>query len=161
MLALTYFEGKSKKIIQEYKYSGIQELGSLIAQMLYEHCTIPESDVITYVPLHIHKQKKRGFNQSKLIAEQLALLLNIPCVELLVRTEESAIQAQIKGKTERLSNAADLYTLNPKNEHSNKKIKLLIIDDVCTTGATLGACGKVLAQAGFTNLTALVVAHGR
>lgn len=161
MFALTYFEGKSKKIIQEYKYSGIQELGSLIGQMLYEHCAIPESDLVTYVPLHVHKLKKRGFNQSKLIAEQLAQLLNIPCAELLLRTEESTIQAHIKEKAERLSNAADLYTLNPKNEHYDKKMKLLIIDDVCTTGATLGACGKVLAQAGFTNLTALVVAHGR
>lgn len=158
--AATHLDKMSRKIITEYKYAGICGLAPLIAQLAYDHCFIPPADIITYVPLHPHKKIKRGFNQAELLAQELSRLLQIPCVELLVRTQEMAPQAQLKEKNQRLQNAAKTYALSEMTSHCAKSKRILIIDDVCTTGATLGACGQVLRTAGYTQLAALVIAHG-
>lgn len=158
--AVTYLDTISRKIITEYKYSGICGLAPLIAQLTYDHCLIPPADIITFVPLHSRKKMKRGFNQAELLAQELSIILQIPCGELLTRTQEMATQAQIKEKNLRLQNATKIYALSATANQCDKNNRILIIDDVCTTGATLGACGQVLSNAGFTQLTALVIAHG-
>ncbi len=158
--AATYLDKVSRQIITEFKYAGICGLAPLIAQLIYEHCYIPTADIITFVPLHSHKKKKRGFNQAELLAQELSRILKIPCVELLIRTQEMSPQAQLKEKNLRLQNTAEIYTLSETATHCTKDKRILIIDDVCTTGATLGACGQVLNNAGFKQLAALVIAHG-
>lgn len=158
--AATYLDKVSRKIITEFKYAGICEVAPLIAQLAYEHCCIPAADIITFVPLHPHKKKKRGFNQAELLAQELSRILQIPCVELLIRTQKMTTQAQLKEKNLRLQNATKIYALSEAATHCARNKRILIIDDVCTTGATLGACGQVLSNAGFTQLTALVIAHG-
>lgn len=160
MYAVTYLDTVSRKIITEFKYAGICGLAPLIAQLTYEHCFIPPADIITFVPLHPHKKMKRGFNQAELLAQELSRILNIPCVELLIRTQEMSPQAQLKEKNLRLQNTAEIYTLSEAATHCTKDKRILIIDDVCTTGATLGACGQVLRTGGFTQLAGLVIAHG-
>lgn len=99
-------------------------------------------DIITSVPIHKEKEKYRGFNQSVLIGEKLCVTLNIPFIDnLLLKRINTNSQSNLN-YYERKRNIIDVFTLNKKYDIKNKKI--LVIDDVFTTGSTLSECAKVL-----------------
>lgn len=102
-------------------------------------------DFITAVPLHKKRYRKRGFNQSQLIAENISKQLKIPYIEALVKVKNNKIQHTLKSK-ERMSNVKNAYKVVDKAILKDKNI--LIIDDIITTGHTLGECCNVLCKGG-------------
>ena len=102
-------------------------------------------DFITSVPLHKKRYRKRGFNQSRLLAENISKQLKTPYIEALVKVKNNKPQHTIKGK-ERMSNVKNAYKVIDKAIIKDKNI--LIIDDIITTGYTLGECCKVLDKGG-------------
>lgn len=151
--------------IHALKYQGVREVGALCAQLLYQCVDIPPIDVIVSVPLHAKRQAERGFNQSQLIATELGRLLHIPVVPLLTRVKYSAPQARIADRQLRLNHLADCFALNPALTAQHKLLcqhasRILLIDDVCTTGTTLYECAKILKQAGAERVHAVTLAHG-
>lgn len=108
--------------------------------------SLPTCDLITSVPLHRSRQRQRGYNQAAEIAKSLAKLLSIPYQELLIRTKATQAQTSTRSKTERAQNLSGAFSL--AHPASNlKNCKVLIVDDVYTTGATLAACAGALATA--------------
>lgn len=164
--AATYFLPPISNLIKAYKYKPYPDLGSWLGEWLYEVVSLPPIDVVTWVPLHSTKLKARGFNQTEKIAKAFARKMQLPCLELCLKTQETAPQATITDKTERLTHLENSFVLapnwqNPDQQNWLKNQKILIVDDVITTGATLSAMAEPLAKAECPTIYGLAVAHGQ
>lgn len=117
--------------------------------------------LIIPVPLHRERLNWRGFNQSEILAEKISLTyqMNIE-TDLLVRTKKTTPQADVEDKEARLLGTKGIFSFNPdfKNKISGRDI--ILIDDICTTGATLNECARILKENGAGKITALVIARG-
>lgn len=99
-------------------------------------------DVVVPVPLHPKKLNLRGYNQSELLARRIALHADLPMTSLLIRTRATQPQVQLD-RENRHANVADAFALDPMRAIAPGK-RILVIDDVRTTGATTNACATVL-----------------
>lgn len=111
------------------------------------------------VPLHRRRLNWRGFNQSELLAKKLADTFQMEMFgDVVERTANTNPQADIKEKEQRLKNLNGIFRIKNKINITGREI--LLIDDVCTTGATLNECAKVLKENGAVKVIGLVVARG-
>jgi len=135
--------------LHQLKYEGNEAIGVLLGEKYGEELSLrfsEEWDLITAVPIHNKKIRKRGYNQSHRIAEGMSNALNIPFEPLLEKSVNRKSQTK-KHRIERFDNVES--TFHMKNPHQNIKDKhILLIDDVLTTGATLQACSQPLQKAG-------------
>ena len=113
-------------------------------------------DFLTAVPISACRRKRRGYNQSELIARSAAERMGLPYRETLVKTEDNREQHRLSGE-ERRRNVRGVYAPVPNQEISGKRI--LLVDDIVTTGATLGECVSVLFQAGAKEVSCAAIAQ--
>lgn len=105
-----------------------------------------DADIIVPIPSSKKSMKERGYNQTELIAKELRFLLGIPYINILVKTKDTKVQKRL-GMRERAENVSGAFTVSSKAPDLKGK-RLLVIDDVCTTGSTLSEAAKVLKEAG-------------
>lgn len=159
--ALLVYDELIKKMIHQYKYNGVRDLGKTFAFWLYQFLPLMEADALTYIPIHKKRLDERGYNQAKIITAELAQLLNKPVLPILKRTVNREKQALSKNAGERAKKAADIFALQgPINDWRQKYPRIMIIDDVITTGATINQAAKLLKEAGFTKVYGVAVTHG-
>ncbi len=129
---------------REYKYIG-EFLGKLIFELIKDRLIHEKFDIIAPVPLHKVKKRIRGFNQSEIIAKAISRYSGIPLIaDLLKRTVYTDTQTKLS-KEERKLNVSEAFTVNKKYDVKDKKI--IIVDDVFTTGSTMNAvCGTLKRQ---------------
>lgn len=159
LISIWEYEGLAKKLIQEIKYQGvtdiIKELISLIDIEIY--CSY-----ITYVPMYLKREKRRGFNQAKLIAKELAKKSSCQVVSLLEKVKDTEEQAKLN-KQERLENVKDSFEFCNKlsllQVNKLSLLQIILVDDVYTTGATMKECCKVLKKAGIEKVWGFVLAR--
>jgi competence protein ComFC len=162
--------GLLKKLITTYKYKFSEELRCVLAgllaaqvQRLYKFFEQNWAEALVVpVPLHSRRLRSRGYNQSELLAYSLLknpILagINWKISNCLKRKIYTVPQVKL-GRAERLVNLKGAFECENFKIINGKKI--ILIDDVCTTGATLSECKKVLIAAGAAKVTALVLAHG-
>lgn len=118
---------------------------------------LKRANVITAVPLHRTRLRERGFNQSAIIAERIAEFSDIHFKELLVRTRNNPPQSSIKNREERHSNVKNAFKLAKHADVKGKRI--ILIDDVVTSGATVNECGRMLERAGAHEVMVLSAAY--
>lgn len=152
------YEGAVVESIHRFKFSGMQQYaaayGRLIAAMLLR-CRV-EFDVLTWVPISAKRLRKRGYDQSRLIAATVAGELKVPCVRTLEKYRDNKPQSRQKDAASRHSNVLNAYrSVHPEN-FAGKRV--LLIDDIITTGATLSECSKVLKIAGAGEVECAVLA---
>jgi ComF family protein len=138
-------ESRYRQILHELKYRGQQhvgiEMGRLFGLELKE-TPFANADLIHPVPLHSSKYRKRGYNQSELIARGIAQVLNIPVKsDLVIRALKTRTQTR-KTRYERWVNVKDTFQI--RDGHSLRDKHVLLVDDVITTGATIEACAASL-----------------
>ncbi|MEM9444202.1 MAG: ComF family protein [Verrucomicrobiota bacterium] len=114
-------------------------------------------DAVVPVPLYATRQRERGFNQSRELAKGLCKRMKLPFIDLLRRTRKTLIQAKLR-RSERIRNQRKAYEL--KSGFDVQGWRVLIIDDVFTTGATTDACAGALLKEGAKSISALTVARG-
>lgn len=152
------FEGIVRQAIHELKYRNLRALVPTMVGWLHDYLvenSIP-ADVLVPVPLHRKRLRDRGYNQSALLAGELGRLSGLPVVtDGLVRHRYAAPQARSAGVSERQRNVADAF-ICPDRRFQGKKV--LLIDDVSTSGATLNACAGALKSAGTAQVWGLVIA---
>ena len=141
--------GIVQQLIHHLKYKNQEQisdfLGDWYGQILKENNFLTTIDAVIPVPLHKKKLKKRGYNQVHLFAKKLAQYLNAEYIDsILVKTANTKAQTK-KSRVGRLQNNKSLYTLSNPGFLKNKKI--LLVDDVITTGATMEICAKALLKA--------------
>jgi ComF family protein len=113
--------------------------------------------VVVPVPLHKHRERERGFNQSELLARHFARLASIPMhSNLLLRNKATQVQAGLSRRARRL-NLSGAFSLPQKSEVVGRTI--LLIDDVFTTGTTLNECAKLLKESGAPRVNVLTLAR--
>lgn len=110
-----------------------------------------EFDIVTWVPLSRKRKNRRGFDQACLLAEQVSKELSISFARCLKKIKHTTAQSTLKGSEERRSNISGAYRVNSTSDLSGKKI--LLIDDVITTGSTLSECSRILIEAGAESVT--------
>jgi ComF family protein len=156
------FAGDIKEIIYKFKYDGDSLLAndlailSLTAWFELTNSSNRQSTYIIPVPLHRNRHRERGFNQSELLAKRLARLSNMKVLEKgLIREKKTNIQ-QALGKLERLSNVSNAFKADSRLV-SGKRI--VLIDDVLTSGATLIECARTLYKAEASEVLAFTIAR--
>lgn len=149
-------------VIHSLKYQSVKGIATLCAELLYMYAKIPTADAIVPVPLSQQRWRERGFNQVEEIGQELARLLNVPCVPLLKRVKHSPPQASISNETIRKKRLSGCFELNEQISllQPSKTATILLIDDVLTTGSTLNQCAKILKDHGYQRTNALTLAHG-
>ncbi len=159
--SVAFFEPPVRNAIHTLKYRGLRSVATPLASLMadyYRRNPLP-ADVIVPVPLHRDRLRERGYNQSDLLAHALGAEIGLPVRKgLLVRTRATPPQVELDA-SERKQNMAGAFQC-PKTEAA-AGLRMLLIDDVCTTGATLEACSLVLHHAGAKSVWALTLGRAR
>jgi ComF family protein len=155
------YEGTLVQAILLLKFEQMAPLGAYFARRLEElvlrEPEILAADVVVPVPLHRQREKERGYNQAALIARPLAKRLRLPYkAVLLVRTRPRP-DKQILTFAERWESVRGAFATRPGSQVDNRRV--LLVDDVVTTGATLDACSRALRDAGAKSVIGLTVAR--
>ncbi len=155
------YDGPMIRAMILLKYEAIEPLGGWfadrLARVVHREPQSLAADVVVPVPLHRDRQRERGYNQADLIARPLARRLSLPCRSiLLVRTKPRPDKLHLS-LHERWSSVRGAFAPRPGSRVDN--LRVLLIDDVMTTGATLDACARALRQAGASAVYALTVAR--
>jgi ComF family protein len=153
--------GLVRKLVHEFKYSKQRHLRYPVADWLGETLHDPRLrgrhfDVLVPVPLHPARERERGFNQAMLLAELLAASTTVPLRAVLERTRYTTTQTAYD-RAERMENLHGAFRLR-KNKDV-RDLRVLLIDDVLTTGSTLSECARVLRAAGAVSVHAATAAR--
>jgi ComF family protein len=154
--------GLVRKIVHEFKYGHQQFLRYPLADWLLETLDDPRLqgrrfDVVVPVPLHAARKRERGFNQAELLASLFAARAGLPMRELLERIRYTTTQTAFD-RTERMENLHNAFRL--RKNADVRGLRVLLIDDVLTTGSTLSECARVLKAAGALSAHAATAARG-
>lgn len=162
-----YDNPKISRAIVFLKYKFIPEIAGPLARILlktFQKNNLKLPDLIIPVPLHPLKLRWRGFNQTQLLAEHLnkILLPNFSIEidsEILIRERYTMPQASFKNSQKRQANIQNAFTVDYSKKEKIKNRRVLLIDDVCTTGNTLNECGKELRKLKPKSIQGLVIAR--
>ena len=163
------YRGVVKKLIYQFKYKPyLTNLQGILTDFFYEgliqneffYRLQDEYSCFVPIPLHPAKQRKRGYNQSKLLAEGLEKRFGIPVVDCLERVKNTKTQVGLTQK-ERQENSKDAFILQASSSGILKKYRqAFLVDDVVTSGATLREAARVLKKAGVKKVWGVTLAHG-
>ena len=148
-----------RKKLHQFKFQGQSYLYKAFGEMLVNTIKAKglqkEIDVITFVPIHRRKKALRGYNQSELLGVYVAKKLDIPLIKNHLIKAKWTLDQNKLGKVQRKTNLKDSFKV--KNAEDLKGKEILLIDDIITTGATLGECGKVLMGKGAKRVYGLAL----
>lgn len=157
-----YYRDAVKDAIHRYKFSGTQAyyhaFGELVAERIYEELD-GRYDVLSWAPLAPDRLRKRGYDQTMLIAENAAERLRVPLTPLLKKRRGVKAQSRLKDKNRRKTNIAGAYSALDPALAEGKRI--LLIDDIITTGSTLSECARTLLLAGAEEVLCATLAVAR
>lgn len=164
--SMLYYDDKTSNLIHKMKFSHRYLICKDFAVMLsfYYKDYINKFDAVSFVPLGKNRLLERGYNQSELIARHISKIINIPLIEnIIIRKKESKPLSMIKGKELREKAIKNAFKINQKYKfNNNKKINILIIDDVFTTGSTINEMSLELRKLEFIErIGVLTVASAR
>lgn len=153
------YDSVIRQAILQFKYENVRALASPLALLLWEYQQAQRlpADVLMPVPLHPHRLRSRGYNQSGLLARELGRLAALPVADdSIVRRKNTAPQARTASVADRRRNVADAFACRDRRSAGRH---VIIIDDVCTSGATLKACAAALKAAGAASVWGLTLAR--
>ncbi len=151
-----YYFFKYKNIIREQildlkfheKPYIIQSIAYFLKNIQKSFENLKKYDIIIIVPISTTRQKERGYNQSELIAKQISMMINIPIENKILYKTKNNVQQSTLSKENRIKNVEGVYTI--KNYHRIQNKKILLIDDIYTTGSTVNECSKILVTNGVS-----------
>lgn len=158
-VAPLHYDGMVRDSFLDYKFHEKTWRAAIYAAFLepYVRKEFPQLDVVTWVPLGRRSQKDRGFDQSELLAKELAKRLNLPCEKMLEKIHDTQQQSRLQMPEERRANVLGAYEL--KKNVSVEGRRILVVDDVITTGSTIDECCRVLSAAGAPEIHCAVLAQ--
>ena len=154
-----YYTEDVRRSLLRYKFGGVKMYAEVYGEFLTK--CIDENgiscDIITWVPLSRQRLRRRGYDQARLLAEEISARKGIPCVQTLKKRRNNRAQSTTGGAEQRRRNVKDVYMPLPGAEIQGKRI--LLVDDIITTGATLSECAGVLKSCGAAEVSALTLAR--
>ena len=142
------YEGDVIKLIYEFKYGSAKYLAANFAEFMYDTLTESgfEADIITFVPIPDERKRDRGYNQAEELAKNISRICDLPCVDSLYRTRFVKNLARMT-KKERAEAVEGTIELKGGVKSALKGKKLVLVDDVFTSGATTNECSRILRKA--------------
>ena len=148
--------------VHRYKFSRVRALAkpfaTLMAQCL-EDRLLQGADLICWAPLSRKRLRKRGFDQAELLAREVGRQLSIPPQTTLKKARNTPPQSELGATSQRRANARGAYELLPHTDLTGKRV--VLVDDVVTSGSTLSECAALLRQAGAKEVWCLTLAQAR
>lgn len=156
-------KGKVQSLLRSLKYEGNKELASFLGRIYgldrVAAGSIPAADLLVPVPLHPRREKERGYNQSEFFAAGLSGVLSIPLDKsFLLRNVYTRSQTG-KTRSQRIESMQGVFGLRPGVNPG--KLRIILVDDVLTTGATLEACIEELVEGGCREIHIMTIAAAR
>jgi ComF family protein len=156
------YKDNLKELIHMLKYNRKKYLSKTLSKLMIdfvneEREVLEDVDAITFVPISSRRFADRGFNQSELFAKDISKMFGVPVIDLLKKIKKTANQNEL---------SRDGRLLNLKNAFKVRRgpvigdLRLLLVDDVMTTGATLNECAKALLASGAKDVRCLTLARG-
>lgn len=152
--------GTIQKLLHQFKYKNHPEIGVMLGKLYGSKLKTSQAnlfDLIIPVPLHPAKLRRRGYNQSEKFAEGLSLTMNAPVSDSVLRRVVRTHTQTRKSKLERWENVGGVFGISDVEAIHNRRI--LLVDDVVTTGATIEACGSLLIDGGCRSLSIACIAE--
>ena len=151
-----------REAIHRYKFHRVRALGrpfaALMARCLADR--LPDgADLICWAPLSRERFRERGFNQAELMAREMGRLLSIPAGPALEKVRDTRPQSELEEESARRANARGAYALLPGADLTGKRV--VLVDDVVTSGSTLSECAALLRRAGAEQVFCLTLAKAR
>ncbi|MBI2068731.1 MAG: ComF family protein [Candidatus Yanofskybacteria bacterium] len=163
--AANYSDKLIQRALKVFKYGFVRDMAGPLVEIVRTYVdNIPVissgllrgNPLVVPVPLHKKRLNWRGFNQSEILAEKIAGFYGLEVGNILFRNKKRKPQADIEDRESRMNNVADSFACSANINGRN----VVLVDDICTTGATLNECAKVLAANGAGKISALVIARG-
>jgi ComF family protein len=160
--AVGVYQDGLKEYIKMLKYDGHRQLakpmGSLLSISITRFYSLAQIDLVTYIPIHSRRKKERGFNQAYLLAKRAADELDLSIKLVLKRTTQTPRQSDLS-RRRRLENLTDVFTVITPKLIIGKRI--LLVDDIYTTGTTVNQASKTLLTAGAQSVKVITLATGK
>lgn len=154
-MAVTSYDDLGKVLIRRFKFDGDKEAGRLCARSMAELVDAEDYDAVVAVTTTAARRRQRGYDQSELLARWIAKHLNIAYIPALIRIKN--VHQIGAGREQRLEQSEGLYAAVKAHQIRGKRI--LLIDDITTTGATLASATKTLLEAGAQSVEGLAFAQ--
>ena len=152
-----WYEDLARKGLLRLKFHGVcaaaEPLGALIAQCAAEHFS-GEFDTVTWVPVSSKRLRQRGYDQAELLARSACRLWHVKPERLLSKRTDTPAQSSLEDAAARRQNVRDIY-----QAQSAAGKRILLVDDICTTGSTLAECARTLMSAGAESVLCGAVAR--
>ena len=155
MQVVCELSGCARQLVFSLKFGRARRVGKEISEHITGSFPRPEGYIIVPVPTATSRSRQRGYDQSVLIAKELSRIWGLPLVQVLSRTTQSR-QVGTKRET-RIAQLKEAYRI--RNDRSLRGAKVLLVDDVVTTGATLESAAMILRRAGAKSIDAIVFAQ--
>ncbi len=152
-----FYEGTLRELVHVLKYQKVHTLAEPLGRLMARACPRDQRfDLIVPVPMHWRRKWDRGFNQAEALAAILGRRLALPVRNILRRRKATPPQAGMTA-AKRRANMTGAFRL--RRRQNVRDTRILLVDDVLTTGATLGACARVLKRAGARHVSVITVAR--
>ena len=158
--SLGAFDDSYQNLIYAFKYDQLtnlgKRLGTALGEQIKEDKRFTGLDFLIPVPLHPSRKRKRGFNQSEILTDEISQKIGLPALKDVLRKKKRTKDQTNLNAMQREENVRGAFEIKNKDMVLNKNI--VLVDDVITTGATLKECARTLAQAGASRILGLTVA---
>ena len=157
--AMWYYEDDVRKSIRRFKFGNARSYANVYAHLLalrLQDAFPNDFDILAWVPVSRQRKQKRGYDQTELIAKALAKELDMPATPVLKKIRHTPPQSGIRDAAQRRANVLGAYAVRPRHTLTGKRV--LLLDDVLTTGATAAECARVLVTAGVKEVYFAAVA---
>jgi ComF family protein len=148
-----------RKAIHQLKYQNLKAISPCLAELLADYLrssSLP-GEALVYVPLHPRRLRERGYNQSALLARELSSRVSLPVIEdCLIRVKQAGPQVKAADVEERRRNVIDAFLCRDERVMGKQ---IVLVDDVCTSGATLESCAAALKNKGAMSVWGLTLAR--
>ena len=155
------YTGTVAEALRRMKFSNLpgyaKSFGRLLAETVGE-ALAGEYDLVSWVPVSPRRRRRRGYDQAQLLAREVGRELGVPVVSTLCKPKDNPAQSGVGGPAARKANVLGVYIITDSERVLGQRI--LLIDDIVTTGATLAECAMTLKAAGAARVVAAAVAHG-
>ena len=160
--AVWYYKDNVRQSLLRYKFSGLRSYGQVFGRFLAMKVLtqkLDDFDVLTWVPVGPKRLRKRGYDQVELIAQQAAQELQCENVRCLRKIKDTPPQSGMPNAASRRANVLGAYVVTDPKLVAGKRI--LLLDDIITTGATAGECARILLTSGASQVHCGAVAAAR
>lgn len=156
-----YYKDKVRASVHRYKFGGCsaysRRYAALMSDCVENNLDCRSIDVISWIPLSKKRLRQRGYDQARLLAEEIAAKTGLPCRQLLQKVKNNSAQSLTRDAKQRRKNVAGVYALDDGADVSG--LRILLVDDVVTTGATMSEAARILRKEGAKSVFGVTLAR--